>query len=398
MNQIEREIDLSEVVLRYRLQDESTREHHVSNMTIDFLRKELGNLFQDKVTPSDPAAASDVHIYLKPIALFQKELGKLIRIPGSEASAAECPESQAEPKKRGRPAGSTSAMKELWEKLDLGMEGDAFQQDATLLFLITLYVLIENMISYVTDGEIDDAVKSNTTADANAEDEDDEDEEEEESETDELYYENTDSRSQQQIYAKIWESIAIELQLRSEPNADKKNSQARLLGNTSRKYHGKLLAKNLRTAFENNKQIDLKKRMEFASTLVVLINLSTPEQWFEWKKVRRQGIAFRTIPMSIIPTSALLRHIRKLSAATLILPHYAPLIEPPIDWGSEGIRAGGFHYRSLPFYSHLIRYPDIFIAQHIGFLEDGRTKSRVLLDAEETSMPSEGDFSGRFCS
>jgi hypothetical protein len=49
-------------------------------------------------------------------------------------------------------------------------------------------------------------------------------------------------------------------------------------------------------------------------------------------------------------------------------------------------------------YSHLIRYPDIFIAQHIGFLEDGRTKSRVLLDAEETSMPSEGDFSGRFCS
>jgi putative ATP-dependent endonuclease of OLD family len=49
-------------------------------------------------------------------------------------------------------------------------------------------------------------------------------------------------------------------------------------------------------------------------------------------------------------------------------------------------------------YSHLIRYPDIFIAQHIGFLEDGRTKSRVLLNAEETSMPSEGDFSGRFCS
>ncbi len=50
------------------------------------------------------------------------------------------------------------------------------------------------------------------------------------------------------------------------------------------------------------------------------------------------------------------------------------------------------------YYSHLIRYPDIFIAQHIGFLEDGRTKSRVLLNAEETSMPSEGDFSGRFCS
>ena len=49
-------------------------------------------------------------------------------------------------------------------------------------------------------------------------------------------------------------------------------------------------------------------------------------------------------------------------------------------------------------YSHLIGYPDIFIVRHIEFLEDGRTKSRVLLDAEETSMPSEGDFSGRFCS
>ena len=49
-------------------------------------------------------------------------------------------------------------------------------------------------------------------------------------------------------------------------------------------------------------------------------------------------------------------------------------------------------------YSHLIGYPDVFIVRHIEFLEDGRTKSHVLHDAGETSMSSERDTSGRFCS
>jgi hypothetical protein len=127
--------------------------------------------------------------------------------------------------------------------------------------------------------------------------------------------------------------------------------------------------------------------------------LKDRDQWLGWSEATRRGNLARVVANARF---LILPGVRVPHLASHLLGQLARRL--PTDWKARyGVRPLLLETFVHPdqagtCYSHLIRYPDIFIAQHIGFLEDGRTKSRVLLDAEETSMPSEGDFSGRFCS
>lgn len=356
-SQIEREKTLFESIPRYYSKDSRKMgKHHVAHMTSTVLRNEILSWFKEPSNSKEQSSTKDsedqgsteqLDLFETTLDNFQKELGKLCGISADEESESEV---TSPPKKTGRPLGSKHSFRQIWMKLDLDLK-DHFKEESALLFYITLYIAIENTINYVADKEFDDPEEIMAAyADLDYVEDGDKAALEETDDDDEFVNNDDLSLSQQHIYAKIWETIAVELFFRPEKTEQTK------VGRKSRSiYRPTALdkfysAEALASSFAEKKGIDYKKRIEFATTLFDVLNSSFAEQWFNIESDYRETSKYKGKIKVIRPTQILLEQISKLRMEKLTLTHHAPLIEVPLDWGPLGIQQGGFYHQRLPFY------------------------------------------------
>ena len=365
MTQIEREKALAEIVLRFRepqkLQEGTVgnmptlagtakatkrQEQQVASMASTLLRREILHWFK-----SSPSQDNKDDPWQKPLANFQTALGKLIRLLPEETVP---PEDPTAPKRTGRPPGAKHSFRQIWINLGLGLDDKALHDEGALFFYLTLYTLLKNTIDKVGDKEITEAHlllpdNCELLEDKEANEEEDVTDEEDLIQDDEMPNE-PDLPPIQDYCSKVWEIIALELSFRPETDNTTKSGQNTRTRRSTIRPGAFFIAEEIARSFADKKGLDLKKRMEFAGTLIdVLIN-SYPVKWFEMVLVKKEDGNRSTRIKVILPTPELLKQIKQLSQETLTLSHQAPLIEPPIDWGQRGIRQGGYHYRHLPFY------------------------------------------------
>ena len=356
-SQIEREKTLFECIPRYYSKDSRKMgKHHVAHMTSTILRNEILSWFKEPSNSKEQSSTKDsedqgsteqLDLFETTLDNFQKELGKLCGISADEESESEV---TSPPKKTGRPLGSKHSFRQIWMKLDLDLK-DHFKEESALLFYITLYIAIENTINYVADKEFDDPEEIMAAyADLDYVEDGDKAALEETDDDDEFVKNDDFSLSRQQIYAKIWETIAVELSFRPEKDERTKvgrKSRSSVRSTALDKYY---FAEGIASTFAEKKGIDYKKRMEFAATLFDVLNSSFEEKWFDIVLVKRETSKLNTKIKVILPTPILLRQISQLSTEKLTLGHHAPLIEKPLDWGFCGIQHGAFYHQRLPFY------------------------------------------------
>ena len=364
-SQIEREKTLSEIVLRYRDQreqqnkttelvnqegksakDEKRNQRQMASMASDLLRQEILRWFKPLNHPADGGDP-----WKTPLANFQFHLSQLCRGLAEETLPAQ---DLMAPKRTGRPPGAQHAFRHIWLKLGLGLDDKTLHDEGALLFYLTLYTLCKEILAKVGDKEIADA---HLLLPANCELVEAKEANEEEDETDENdpivdneLKKKTDIPSLQEFCGKVWNIIALEFSFR--PDIDNKTQSGRTI-RTRRStiapgaFH---ITDEIAESFAERKGLDVKKRMEFAGTLINVLVNSFAERWFEIVLVNREEGNRNTRIKVILPTAKLLKQINQLTQETLTLNHQAPLIEPPVDWGQHGIRQGGYHYRHLPFY------------------------------------------------
>ncbi len=365
MTQIKREKALSEVIFRFQEQqqpqqgmvgnvptaEETTKApkrnpRQTATMASTLLRREILRWFKSR-----PTQTNNDDPWQEPLGNFQTSLSKLLRLACAEDIAGEDP---TQPKKTGRPLGTKHSFRQLWLKLDLGLDESAFKEDAPLLFYLTLYTLIENTINKVTDQELSTARTLLPTHGEHLETGEADRKGDVTNEGDLEGYDQAPNESDlptlQEFCSNVWQIIALELSFRPESNQATKSSGKTRPRRTAISPRAFFIAEEIARTFAEKKGLDLKKQMEFAGTLIdVLIN-SFPEKWFEIVKTIREDDNRSTKIQVIMPTPVLLNIIKQLSQETLTISHNAPLIEPPIDWGRHGIQQGGYHYRHLPFY------------------------------------------------
>ncbi len=345
--QVEREKAHAEVVFRYQSQDKTMSASQRAALSNTFLRQEILKGLKPVATTGDPAQPEGTDILTLPLLNFRRELAKLLRItPETE----ETPELPTAKRKTGRPLGVKHSFRQLWIKLGLSLEKEAFHQDADLFFLITLYTLIDETLKRVTEEEaIAGKVKDEAAddlADTLTDREDDNDDEEE---TDDVIDEECYSISQQTFYANLWEALALELATRRERESprqkDTKEQTSYFL--SGKTWHS---TERIIKAFNDNQGIEVNKALEFALTLVDVVNTSFEEKWFDFALETRKIKHLNSEIKVIRPAPPLLQRIKALRAEELTLSHQAPLIERPLDWGPYGISRGGYHFRTLPFF------------------------------------------------
>lgn len=266
---------------------------------------------------------------------------------------------------RGRP----EDFPKLWQQLRLAPQTEAkrFEDEASLLYFLVLHQLLQSMLCALSVEDVDESAEATTSPADETRDSalaEATDAAADTSEDDSIGVGDESLQlSQQELYSRIWDAVAVELTLRG--NEDGRDDSTSVAARWRRLREGSARERaieSLREALEQSCSLKREDGLKFAAMLTDLVRESAEPRWFRIEQTEVKSTA------KLAPSPALQRAVRKLAETRRVIARNAPLIAPPLHWGPQGTRHGGFHWRTLPF----VKFPwqNGPIRQFIAAIED----------------------------